>query len=94
MGLQFTDPPPQNRASVARAKGTHLMYAEIMRERPGEWAVIHTAPNANAAASYARHIRLGVMAAYAPARSFEACARTVDGEHLVYARYVGEGVEE
>jgi hypothetical protein len=42
------------------------------------------------AASSAQAIRSAKLAAYGPAGAFQAVARTVQGEHRVYARYVGE----
>jgi hypothetical protein len=48
--------------------------------------VKNTGPSA---AKTAHTIRSGVQAPYRPSGSFEAVARTVDGEHRVYARYTG-----
>lgn len=81
------DMAPNSRTKRSRQ---HLEAAAALRERPGEWAVIKTTPTSQAARSAATHIRTGLLAAYRPARSFEATSRTVEGEHRVYARFVGQ----
>lgn len=56
----------------------------------GKWAVIATESSPSSAGSIASRIREGVFMAMRPAGSFDACSRSVDGEYLVYACYVGD----
>jgi hypothetical protein len=73
----------------ATRHGINTAIAAKLRDRPGEWAHINTYTTPGSAASCAQQINSGRLAAYAPAGSFEAKSRTVDGERRVYARYVG-----
>jgi hypothetical protein len=66
----------------------HRAHAARLREHPGQWAAIGTYATRASATSFASMARRG-YGAYVPRRAFEAEVRTVDGEHLVYARYVG-----
>lgn len=77
-----------------RGPGKHAAIAEQLRTRPGEWAVIATYAHSGTCGSMAQGIKRGLIRAYAPEGAFEAVSRTVDGEHRVYARYVGEGRDE
>jgi hypothetical protein len=49
--------------------------------------------SASARRWWASSINNGRPVAFRPARSFEAVVRNVDGELVVYARYVGDGAE-
>ncbi|MFF4751806.1 hypothetical protein [Streptomyces sp. NPDC001270] len=80
---------PLPKSAPGRRPGKHARAAEQLRAHPGEWAHVTTAKNSASSASLAGAIRAGRLAAYAPAGSFEAAARTVKGEPRVYARYVG-----
>lgn len=60
-----------------------------LRARPGEWAIVAVVANAQLAGSTARHVRAGAYQALRDFGRFEAVARTVDGEHRIYARYAG-----
>ncbi|MEU3522307.1 hypothetical protein AB0E62_00260 [Streptomyces sp. NPDC038707] len=91
MNLKWEEPPTR-RSHGGRPYGTgkHAEIAARLRRRPGRWAVVGAFKSTSVSASMARSIRAGVnMSAYTPAGTFEAVARTVDGEHRVYARYVG-----
>lgn len=92
-GFRFEEPPAGPPTSRAYRTQQHLIAAAALRERPGEWAMIKTTETSSAARSSAAQIRSAVLVAYRPAGSFGATARTVDGEHRVYARYLGEAVE-
>ncbi|AUG78072.1 hypothetical protein CFP65_3271 [Kitasatospora sp. MMS16-BH015] len=81
--VEFLGPPP-----VAETK--HTRIARALRGRPSEWAVVQRAASIGRAASAAQAIRSARLHAYEPAGAFQAVARTVQGEHRVYARYVGE----
>lgn len=72
-----------------RPRGKSLAIAAQLKARPGEWAHVTTCSTPGSASSYARQINAALLAQYAPAGSYEAVSRTVDGERRVYARYVG-----
>lgn len=69
----------------------HLRTAAALRERPGEWAFVRTAASHSAAKCGAYQIAAGNLHSYQPRGHFEAAARTVDGEHRIYVRFVGGG---
>jgi len=84
------EPLPGDRGAALRQQ--HQANAAELRSRPGEWARVSSHPNPEAAACAAAGIRGNGrrrIRAYSdgPGR-FEATARTVDGEHRVYARYI------
>ena len=87
--LVFEEPPPAMRG--VRHRSAHTGHAAKLREHPGKWARIVTANSRAAADSLAYQIKTGRLRAYLPSGHYEAVARTVDSEHRVYARYVGEG---
>ena len=66
-----------------------VRYADALRERMGEWALIGSSCTSGAAGQRAYAIRRGDQAGFGPPETFEAQARTLFGEHRVYARYVG-----
>lgn len=86
--IRFDGPPPAAKGGTARAT-RHSETAEILRARAAEWAVIDVSDRASVTHSMASAIRTARLRAYAPAGSFEAVSRKVDGEFRVYARYVG-----
>lgn len=84
MHARFEPLPTQRRSQEA-----HQAAADL-RERPGEWAHLHTLKNLNRATNLGHRIRTGKHAAFRPAGAFEARARSVgDGTADVYARYIG-----
>jgi len=92
--VTFSGPPPA--ANRKLGEGKHFRAAAELRAEPGYWAVIgtySTNPSARTAASNIRCAYAGESrvspSAWEPAGAYEAEARTVDGEHRVYARYVG-----
>ncbi|MGW0731886.1 hypothetical protein [Streptomyces sp. NPDC002851] len=65
--------------------------AAALRERHDEWAHIANLGNLNRATNLSYRIRTGRHAAFRPAGTFEARARSVDdGTADVYARYIGD----
>jgi hypothetical protein len=84
--LKFETPPEKTRVTWGR----HYLVAHELKAKPGEWAVVGVYNGPECAGSIARQIKGARLSAYQPAGSFEAEARTVDGEHRVYARFVGE----
>jgi hypothetical protein len=85
--LRFEGPPPVRTASL---KGRHIAAAKQLEERPGEWGIVGVYAHSGSASAVARQVRAGLIPAYAPPGTFEAKARTVNGEARVYARYVGD----
>lgn len=85
--LTWEEPPPVG-------YGIRASYEEIARKlkaRKGEWAVIGMYDKSRTAAGVANNVRKGISRHFRPEGYFESKSRTVDGEHRVYARYVGEG---
>jgi hypothetical protein len=84
-GPQRETPPPITR-------GRHSYdWAEIaatLTADPGEWYKIVTCSTAANSSTTARYVRRSF---YKPLRDgrYEAVARFIDGEHRVYARYLG-----
>jgi len=85
--------PPRATNYVDRV-GKQAEAAAQLRERPGEWAVVLVCESSSVASSMAYAIRNGTRSTWTPAGSFEAKARTKEGEHRVYARYVGGESDE
>lgn len=88
--VQFVEPAyePFRRVESRR------LFADALRARPGEWALLGKYSTAGTGRQSAYEIRnaLGPKdQPFAPAGSFEAEARTMLGEHRVYVRYVGGG---
>ncbi|MFG2528263.1 hypothetical protein [Streptomyces sp. NPDC048516] len=85
--VEFVGPPPKQRNTK------HTRIAGELRAHPNVWGVVRKPTSMTRAASAAQAIRNARLAAYAPAGSFEAVARTVTeggvAEYRVYARYVG-----
>lgn len=90
--VTWSKPPPAANGGKSQREGAerHRELARQLKDSPGEWAHVATKRTSRLAGSHAHDIRRATLAAYRPAGSFEAVARTVDGEHRVYARYVGE----
>ncbi len=84
-------PQPRRRNNTPAMRFTAA--AEMLRARPGQWARVQKRDKRAHAATAAYQINRGLLAAFRPAGSFEAASRTVDGEYLVYARYVGHEQE-
>jgi hypothetical protein len=82
----FEEPP----GAYAHARVEHTVVSRAARLRPGEWARVGAYPTPASASSIAYRINRGTLRAWSPAGAFEAVSRTVDGEHRVYARYLGE----
>ncbi|MGW7435673.1 hypothetical protein [Streptomyces sp. NPDC054849] len=81
------EPLPQ--ATTKGQWGINAAIADQLRTRPGQWAHIDSKGTRASAASTAYLVNNGRLGAYAPAGTFEAKSRTVDGEYRVYARYIG-----
>lgn len=86
----WEDPPARERSGRGPQDVNHGKVAESLKANPHTWGRVGKYSSANSSASVASHIRRGLLTAYAPAGLFLAVARTVDGEHRVYAMYIGE----
>lgn len=71
--------------TVNRDRRSYIEVAQHLKENPGVWAVVRTAPNTTAAASAAYQIRQGVRAAFRPAGEYDAYSNGLE----VIARYTG-----
>lgn len=87
--LSWEEPPQVE----AYARSNYDVIARKLKARKGEWAKIQKHDTPAKAAAGAHLVRIARSRFFAPAGSFEAKARTVDGECWVFARYVGEGEE-
>jgi hypothetical protein len=85
-GVLRWEEPPARRNGVVR---DWVAIAADLKAQPGEWAIIAVCVNQPLAGQTARQVRDSSYAALRDGR-YEAKARSVDGEHRVYARYVGE----
>ncbi len=86
----------QNRLSAAKGRSRqrsytdHAKVAASARRSQGEWVPVTTYLSADSAYQTVRCIRTGTrLPSYAPAGSFEAEHREVDGGFEVFARFVG-----
>lgn len=87
--IRWEEPPPATYGGPGKGKPVvaHELIAIQLRRRPGVWALVLEGGSHASAASLISH---GRIRPYAPAGSFEAVARTVNGMQSIYARYVGE----
>ncbi|MFC5799094.1 hypothetical protein [Streptomyces formicae] len=88
--FQWEDPPPP-------AEGRYHRHGEIgrtLRGRRGQWARVAKYSTKGVAQDVAYGVRTGRFTAYEPAGDFDAAYREINGEHWVYARYVGDGPDE
>lgn len=77
-----TRPGPARRGPKATKYGDVAGY---MREHPGTWVKVRTAPTEASAWSSAQQVKSGRLAAFRPAAAFEAYTEGCD----VVARYIG-----
>lgn len=93
MALNFTADLPQDEVA---SRSQHKGIAAELAENPGQWAQIGPEEGYGkraSATSTASDINKNKNNAYAASEDgkFEARARTVEGKHLVFARYVPAG---
>lgn len=88
--LSWEEPPK----ITTRPRTKFSEAARKLKARKGEWAKVADYPKAGTAATIANIIKTGRSRFFEPAGAFEAVSRTVEGEHRVYARYVGEEKED
>lgn len=86
--IQWETPPAPRRG---REVQDHSAFAETLRSRPSQWARDpRVFPSKSTAYTAAASICHGRAKAFRPAGTFEAVTRTIDGESVVYARFVGD----
>ena len=70
----------------------HAAAAARLKAQPGDWGLVAAYASYGTAAHVASYMRTGKrLRAYQPAGAFEGRREAADGEHRVYARYVGGG---
>jgi len=87
--IRWERPPASTPGGPGKAKPliAHELIARQLRQRPGEWALI---VEGLTHASMGSLISRGKIRPYAPAGSYEAVARAVNGANNIYARYMGD----
>lgn len=73
---------------------TRQAFADALRSRPGEWALLGKYSTPGTMRQEAYQVRQAIDPKdqpFAPAGAFEAQARAMCGEYRVYVRYVGGG---
>lgn len=68
--------------------------AQELRARPGQWARIEKPYSETGSRKFAYKVCTGRSVAFTPAGDFEAVRRFEEGEHFVYVRYLGDGVND
>jgi hypothetical protein len=87
--FRFEDPPPVQ--PVGR-RSRFADEAQKLRENPGRWALVTVCAKRTNAGSVVRRIGQGLSACWHEPGDFEATARSMgEGDHRVYARYLGDG---
>jgi hypothetical protein len=77
-----------------RRRESRQAFADVLRARPGEWALLGKYATQGTMRQAAYEIRNALDPKdqpFAPAGSFEAESQTLCGEFRVYVRYVGGG---
>lgn len=86
--IEFRPPPPITAKAVNKIESYWTGVAEILLDRPGEWAFVGRHPS-----SQVSRIRAGKMTAFRPESDWEVVGRKVDehGRIDVYMRFVAGG---
>lgn len=92
--LRWENPPqPRGGGGVNGGRSNGSKYdavAEQLRTEPGKWGVIFEGRDRTGAQVITTLIRQAKVHCFAPRGSFEAVTRAFYGDHVVYARYLGE----
>lgn len=89
--IRWEEPRPTGHTGRPQLRNARFQAAaEELRARPGEWGVIAECSKKENSA-LPTHIRTGALAPFAPSGDFDACSRIVDGQRVIYARYLGDG---
>lgn len=90
-GVRWEDPAPR----LHGRKQSSVDIALLLRERPGQWALIGEYKNPNSASSVPSSRRQALSRAGLDAKLWEFTSRKgADGHGLLYARYIGPAVVE
>jgi hypothetical protein len=89
--IRWEDPPQTAKPTTGPtlADPTLVAFADTLRANPYRWAVYPRPLTNGSANATARAIKTGVRETFAPAGTFEALTRMVDGQRRLYVRYVG-----
>jgi hypothetical protein len=94
MKIKWATPPEPNRGRPADTRTDNEKFADALRKHPGDWAIWRDDANS----SLAYQIKTGQVAAFRPARTFEAVCRSTGpgsgSRGTVYVRYIGNQTEE
>jgi hypothetical protein len=82
--IRWEDPPSPGRRSAAPRFDSHAV-AVALKAQPGRWAVVIENPPSVCMATYITSAR---ASAFAPAGSFQARSRRIDGVQVIYARFL------
>ena len=86
--LEWKEPPAEGRREASRRWG-HV--ADELRLHPGEWARVATGQKNH---SLAANIKRGILTVFRPAGHYEATGRRTEQGIEIYARYVGEDIDD
>jgi hypothetical protein len=91
--IRWEEPPPAGGGNPGQRKPVlaHELIAVQLRQRPGDWALIHEQSSNPAIISEINH---GKLRPYRPAGAYESVSRKVTGVFQVYARYVGNDAQD
>jgi hypothetical protein len=91
MKIEWGTPPKVRSGGQDKETVDHHVFAAALRSRKGVWGKVpQVYKTRQVAAAVALYINRATGKAYLPPGHFRAVSRTVAGEHLVYACYVGE----
>ncbi|WP_045746418.1 hypothetical protein [Actinoplanes rectilineatus] len=91
--IRWENPPP-SKVTVPAGRQPGSQYddiASLLRDEPGRWAVIHEYKEKARATSASTTVKQAQVLCFAPAGSFEAVVRSINGVSVVYARFLGGG---
>jgi hypothetical protein len=82
--------PPASAVGGTRASGKWTARLAPLVDRPGEWAMVATYPEAQRAYIQVRNLKRAVSV---PPGQWEFTGRAVDGRGEVYARFLGPNAQ-
>lgn len=92
--LVFVEAPPVATRGRGSDSTAWVAEAQTLKLNPEKWAILASFTVAKKAAALAATVNGGKVRAFAPKGEFQAVSRTVDGNGIVYARYVGPNFVE
>lgn len=91
--LRWEDPPPSKNASNKSGRPPISAWngvADELRAERGRWAVVYSGDKSTAL-NVRKSVSEGRLACFRPIGDFEACLRSREGVHTLYARFLGDG---